>query len=267
MNRPPLLQVDDLAVTYPARHDQAATLAVDRVSLQLAAGETLGLAGASGCGKSSLARALLGLAPISAGRILLDGEDVTSQRSKRSRRRLQLMFQDATTALSPRRTIAQTLSEPLRHFGLCTRTEEAGKMRRALQDVELDADCLPRFPHQLSSGQRQRVALARALVAEPDILVAYEPVSALDVSVQARVLRLLNAARQQRGLSLLLVSHDLAVLRSLGDRIAVMDGGRIVESGSARRILSAPEAPATQRLVRAIPCFPGAAGSEGVPLE
>lgn len=256
----PLLQVERLVVDHAARGGASGrVVAVRDVSLTLERGSVLGLAGASGCGKSTLARALVQLVRPVSGRVLLDGADLATLAPgalRETRRRMQLLFQDPSMALSPRRTIRQTLVEPLRHFGLCPRHEESVRIEQALADVDLDPDALSRYPQQFSSGQQQRIALARALIAQPDLLIADEPVSALDVSVQARVLRLLDQARQRHGLALLLISHDLAVIRHLANNVSIMQDGTVVESGPIDAVLGDPQHVHTRELLAATPRIP-----------
>lgn len=260
----PLLQVQSLCATFRKRRagDDGAVRAVDGVSFTLSRGDSLGLVGESGAGKSTLARCLVGLTRASAGRILIDGEALDSGSRKQRvarRRRIQLVFQDPTSALSPRRTVADTLREPLQHFNIGTPADRGERIRSVLADVGLEPDCLLRYPRHFSSGQRQRIALARALVANPDLLVADEVVSALDVSVQAQILRLLDEVRRRRGLTILLISHDLAVIRHMSERIGVMHRGRLVELGATDDIIGQPAHPYTQQLLACVRRLPGSA--------
>ena len=251
---PPLLEVRGLSVAYGK--DGGASPAVDTVSLSLDRGEVLGLAGESGSGKSSLARGIVRLLNPSSGKVLLDGKDLVGMRGPallEARRRMQVIFQDPATALSPRRTIAQSLLEPLRHFGLGRREEHPRMVREALARVGMDDSCAGRYPHEFSSGQRQRIAIARALIADPDLVIADEPVSALDVSVQAQVLALLLQLREERGIAVLLISHDLAVIRQLADSVAIMYQGRLVEHAPADVLFARPMHPYTRQLLEAVP--------------
>ena len=253
-----LLSISNLHVAY--RRNDGWIGARDRwfaavrgVSLSVAPGTIHGLAGESGSGKSSLARALVQLVPAQRGSILLHGEELLGAdrtRLKEARRRIQLVFQDPGAALSPRRTIAQTLAEPARHFGL-----EAGRERliESLEAVGLDATALDRLPGQFSSGQRQRIAIARALICDPELLVADEALSALDVSVQARILDRLRRLRDERGLAILLISHDLATLQENADDISIMYRGRCIEHAAKHRLFAAPTHPYTKQLISALP--------------
>jgi peptide/nickel transport system ATP-binding protein len=220
------------------------------------AGEIHGLAGESGSGKSTLARALVGLVPVRQGTIRLAGPGAADPPTDDPRQLVQLVFQDPSAALSPRRTVAQTLEEAARHFGL---PSERSDLAAALAAVGLDASALDRLPRQFSSGQRQRIALARALICEPRVLVADEALASLDVSVQARILALLRTLRDERRLAILLISHDLAVLRENADRLSVMYRGRCVESGPAETVFGSPAHPYTRQLIDALPRLqPGA---------
>jgi peptide/nickel transport system ATP-binding protein len=242
MSRPaPILQVERLNkhfVLGSGLWHRARTLqAVSDASFDVDPGASLGLVGESGCGKSTLARCVLRLIEPDSGRVRFDGEDLLSLRGpalQRARRGLQIVFQDPYASLNPRRTIGQTLAEPLQVHGL-------------------PQDAAGRYPHEFSGGQRQRVGIARALILQPKFIVADEPVSALDVSVQAQVLKLLERLRESRGLSLLLVSHDLGVVRHVCDRIAVMYLGRIVEEGPVPALLDEPLHPYTRILRAASP--------------
>jgi len=265
--KPPLLEVRGLSLAYGK--SRGGSPAVDDVSLALSRGEVLGLAGESGSGKSSLARGMVRLLEPLAGQVLLDGKDLGGLRGAallEARRRLQVIFQDPATALSPRRTIGQSLLEPLRHFALGGSEEHPGMVHEALAAVGMDDSCQGRYPHEFSSGQRQRIAIARALIARPDLLIADEPVSALDVSVQAQVLTLLLRLREERGIAVLLISHDLAVIRQLADSVAVMYRGRLVEHAPADALFANPMHPYTRQLLAAVPGIePGRPRSLPVP--
>ena len=217
-----LIEIENLSVTFTANHRQVR--AVQEVSLSVAAKESYGLVGESGSGKSTILRAICGLAPISGGSIRIGGEPVRHDRA--FSRKVQMVFQDPYASLHPRHTIDRTLSEPLAIHGL---PGTDTRITQALIDVGLPTNFRFRYPHQLSGGQRQRVAIARALMLEPEILLLDEPTSALDASVQAETLNLLSRLRDERGLTFLMVSHDLAVIDHMCDRILVMQHGRAVE--------------------------------------
>ena len=250
-----LLRAEGLAVRY----GRAAAPAVDGVSFALREGECLGLVGGSGCGKSTVARALVGLEPLAAGRVVWRGRDVASlDRAglRAFRHDVQIVFQDTLGALNPRMRAGTALAEVLRVHCAAefpTRAARRDRVRELLDRVELPAEVAERFPHELSGGQRQRVGIARALAVEPRALIADEPVSALDVAVQAQLLRMLRRLLDETGLSLLFVSHDLAVVRSLCPRALVMDRGRIVEEGPTDELFSRPKSAFTRTLLDAVP--------------
>ena len=246
-----LFSVRDLHVHYGAAR------AVDGVSFEWQPGEVLGVVGESGCGKSTLARAMLGLVAPSGGSVEVDGAAVRGRAELRAlRRRVQMVFQDPYQTLNPRMRVHTIVSEPLVVQGV-PRGEHDERVARALADVGMSTRYLDRYPHELSGGQRQRVAIAAALVLDPDGLICDEPVSMLDVSVQAQVLRVLMDLRESRSLALLFITHDLGLAWALCDRIAVMYLGRIVEQGSAEQVIEHPRHPYTQALVAAVPA-PGA---------
>ncbi|MFB7381145.1 dipeptide ABC transporter ATP-binding protein [Kitasatospora purpeofusca] len=254
-----LVEVEDLSVHFPGRRRFPGTRsepvrAVEGLGLRIAPGETLGLVGESGSGKSTTSRVLAGLQPATAGTVRYDGLDATRP-DRALRRRLakevQLVFQDPYASLNPRRTVAQTLETPLRlHTALGT-AERRQRSAELLEQVGLPADHLDRYPHEFSGGQRQRIGIARALAAEPRLIIADEPVSALDVSVQAQVLNLLMELRERLGVAFLFVSHDLAVVRHFCDRVAVMHRGRLVESTDRDRLFAAPHTDYTRELLAA----------------
>ncbi|XVQ14486.1 ATP-binding cassette domain-containing protein [Spirillospora sp. CA-255316] len=252
----PLLQVDDLRLTYPGRGLRARGVEVlHGVSLTVAAGETLGLVGESGSGKTTLGRALLGLARPSGGTVVFAERDITHARAKERRalaRDIQVVFQDPYTSLNPSLTIGDILSEPLVTQGAATRDARV-RVGTLLDQVGLPADASERLPREFSGGQRQRVAIARALAPAPKLIVCDEPVSALDLSTQARVLDLLIDIQRRTGVAYLFISHDLAVVRHISHRVAVLYRGDIVETGPARTVTSTPEHPYTRRLVLASP--------------
>jgi peptide/nickel transport system ATP-binding protein len=230
--------------------------AVEDISFRIHAGEAFGLVGESGCGKSTAARALLRLIEPDAGRVTWKGQDVLAARGaalKALRRRMQIVFQDPYSSLDPRQSIGSALMEPMRVHGIAEGAEARRRAGALLEEVGLPAGAIDRLPHEFSGGQRQRIGIARALTVEPELIVADEPVSALDVSVQAQVLLLLQELRRRRGLAFLFVSHDLSVVRWFCDRVAVMYLGRIVEEGPAARVLANPLHPYAQMLRDASP--------------
>lgn len=258
----PLLDVRDAHVWYPVRTGVFARVsdyvrAVDGVSFALAPGEILGLVGESGCGKTTLARAILGLEPLHSGRILLEGRDIATFASRAERmaftRAVQVVFQDPFASLNPRHTVLDLLTEGMLVHGLATRADRRDHARRLLKAVGLRDDILDRYPHAFSGGQRQRIAIARALSLNPRVLICDEAVSALDLSVRAQILNLLADLRDEYGLAYLFITHDIGVVRHLADRIAVMNGGKIVETGPADELLANPAHPYTRQLLAAVP--------------
>ncbi|MFK4834179.1 ATP-binding cassette domain-containing protein [Microbacterium sp. ZW T2_14] len=252
----PLLEIRDLRVAYPGRGIRKRPVEIlHGVSLDVRAGETVGLVGESGSGKSTLGRAALGLAPVTGGTITLDGEDIAH--ATRARRRelavdLQVIFQDPYSSLSPALTVGDTLAEPLRARGIGAK-DAARRVRDLLDLVHLPADAAQRLPREFSGGQRQRVAIARAVALEPRLIVCDEPVSALDLTTQARILELLLEVQARTGVAYLFVSHDLNVVRVLCHRVAVMRAGEIVEWGDGDTVTSNPSHPYTRRLLLASP--------------
>lgn len=254
-NGEPMLQVKALAKGFRGAGGRWIQ-AMDGITLNIPGGRTLGLVGGSGSGKTTLARALLRLVEPDSGEVWLDGNPVTglgARDLRRRRREMQIVFQDPLRALSPRRTIAQSVLEPLEAAGAPRRARGTDRLAALLASVGLDMALARHYPHELSGGQRQRAAIARALAPEPKLLVADEPVSALDVSVQAQILNLLARLQRERGLTMLFISHDLAVVRQVADRVAVMHEGRIVEEGSVEQVLHAPRHSYTQSLLDAVP--------------
>lgn len=231
--------------------------AVNGVDLSVRRGETLALVGESGCGKSTLGRLLLRLIDPSSGSIHYDGTDLASlsrEQMRQYRRRLQMIFQDPYGSLSPRRSVAEIIAEPLEVFGLVrTARERRERVAVLLEQVGLSPTLMDRYPRQFSGGQRQRIGIARALSLDPDFIVADEPVSALDVSVQAQIINLLQDLQEQKGFSFLFIAHDLAVVRHIADRVAVMYLGRIVELGNKTDVYKSPHHPYTQALLSAAP--------------
>ena len=258
----PLLQVSNLMVTYPLRRNLFGKAtqelnAVDSVSFSIYPGETLGLVGESGCGKTTLGRTLLRLVNQRSGSIVFDGKrlDSMSQRELRAMRpQMQIIFQDPYSSLHPRLTIGQAIMEPLQNYGMGgSSVQQKQQVVELMGHVGLDADMFDRYPHQFSGGQRQRVCIARALILKPRLVVCDESVSALDVSVQAQVLNLLNELKRRFGFTYLFISHDLSVVRFLSDRIMVMQQGKIVEDGLADDVYQSPQQSYTQKLIDAIP--------------
>jgi oligopeptide/dipeptide ABC transporter ATP-binding protein len=255
----PLLQVEALHKRFPVSGRRGAMLhAVDDVSLHIGAGESVGLVGESGCGKSTLVRLLARLLDPSDGRIVFAGQELSEIRAERfartpQRAAIQMVFQDPTDSLNPRFSARDAIAEPLRLLTGLTGAQVDARVGEVAQQVGLPLALLPRYPHQLSGGQKARVGIARALAVKPRLLILDEPTAALDVSVQAVVLQLLAELRRELALSYLFVSHDLNVVRLLTDRVAVMYLGRIVEVGPSEQVFRAPKHPYTQALVSAIP--------------
>ena len=260
-NTAPLLAIDNLTKIFVSRRGfpiqrTISVRAVDSVSLSLGRGEALGIVGESGCGKSTLARVALRLLPANGGNVRFDGEDVlaaTPARLRQLRARMQIVFQDPASALDPRQRIGDSLAEPLRVHAIARGPAATTRVRALLDEVGLPATALDRFPHEFSGGQRQRIGIARALALGPDLIFADEPVSALDVSVQAQILALLADLKSRRNLSFVFISHDLGVIRYFCQRAAVMYLGRVVETGSAGALLDKPLHPYTDLLRRSSP--------------
>jgi peptide/nickel transport system ATP-binding protein len=249
----PAAELVDVSVVYGGRSE---TRAVDGVSLRVDRGEVVGLVGESGSGKSTVGRVLAGLVPVTSGEARLAGMDLahTSRRALRqARRELGIVFQDPASSLNPRQSVGASIAEPLVLHGVSDAGERRRRVQELLERVRLGADLATRLPHELSGGQRQRVALARALVDRPALLIADEPTSALDVSVQATVLELLTELQRDLGFGCLFISHDLAVIAAIADRVAVLYQGRVVESGPTHTVLSTPSDGYTQRLLAAVP--------------
>jgi oligopeptide transport system ATP-binding protein len=259
MTGEPLLSVQDLIVTFDtpsSRRSVARSVrAVDGIDLAIREGETLGLVGESGCGKSSAGLAILGLLPFE-GSVRLEGRDVggaSRAELRRLRRQMQVIFQDPFSSLNPRQTIGRILREPLDIHGIGARADRSPAVAAMLERVGLDPGAADRYPHEFSGGQRQRVAIARALMLEPSFIVCDEPTSALDVSTQAQIVTLLEDLQDERGIAYLFIAHDLAVVRHISDRVAVMYLGRIVELSDGDRLYSHPWHPYTRSLMDAAP--------------
>ncbi|MDP9233599.1 MAG: ABC transporter ATP-binding protein [Actinomycetota bacterium] len=256
----PALEARDVAVYFPVARsilgrfggEPRVLKAVDGVSVSVAEGEALGLVGESGCGKSTLARSLVGLQDVTRGDIYFHGRRI-DKRSQQMRRQIQMVFQDPYSSLNPRMTVGQVLAELLRVHDLVPRNSIDHRTRELLNLVRLPIQFLGAYPHQLSGGQRQRVSIARALALQPRVLIADEPVSALDVSIRASILNLLQDLRRDLGLTLILISHDLAIVRHMCDRTQVMYLGKIVETAATSTLFADPQHPYTQGLLAAIP--------------
>jgi oligopeptide transport system ATP-binding protein len=249
-----LVRVSHLSVAFPLRGGVVS--AVDDVSFELARGETLGLVGESGCGKTTVGRALLRLTRPTGGRVEFDGEDlfaVPSGRMRRLRRRMQLVFQDPYASLNPRMSVGRAIGEPVRLHRLRQGSDVDARVRELLALVGLPPAYAARYPHEFSGGQRQRIGIARALACEPDLLVCDEPVSALDVSVQAQVVNLLSDLQAQLGLTMLFIAHGLSVMQHLATRVAVMYLGRVAEIGDTATVYRDPRHPYTRALLSAVP--------------
>jgi oligopeptide transport system ATP-binding protein len=257
----PLLQVIDLKTHFPIRRGFLQRIvghvkAVDGVSFRLAKGETLGLVGESGCGKTTVGRTLLRLIPATSGRVIYKGESVFDQPAaemRRLRREMQIIFQDPAGSLNPRMRVASIVGEPLEVHGLARGEELRERVENLLVRCGLWKSAADRYPHEFSGGQRQRIGIARALALEPKLIVCDEPTSALDVSIQSQILNLLKDLQDEFGLSYLFISHDMAVIHHICDRIAVMYDGRIVEEGDREEIIERPKHPYTQALLSAVP--------------
>ena len=262
---PPILEVRDLKTHFPVRKGFLQRVvghhkAVDGVSFSIARGETLGLVGESGCGKTTVGRTILALQPATGGQVLFEGQEVFAQDAaslRRMRRNMQIIFQDPGGSLNPRMRVGRIVGEPLEVHGLASGDELRERVEVLLERCGLWRQAADRYPHEFSGGQRQRIGIARALALEPRLIVCDEPTSALDVSVQSEILNLLADLQDQLGLSYLFISHDMAVIHHVCDRIAVMKDGRIVEDGTRDEVIGAPKHPYTRRLLLAVPeCDP-----------
>ena len=257
----PLLEVQHVSKTYRLPRERLVgpapqLQALDDVSFVLHAGRSLGIVGESGSGKSTLARLVMALEAPTQGRVLLDGQDLHAlapQALRAVRARMQMVFQDPYGSLDPRRKVGQTVAEPLAVLHGASRQEQRVRAAEVLEAVGLRAADLDKYPHEFSGGQRQRIAIARALITRPKLIVADEPVSALDVSVQAQVLNLMQDLQDGFGVTYLFISHDLSVVDLVCDEVIVLEGGRIVEQGDPDRIFQRPQHPYTQRLLAAVP--------------
>jgi peptide/nickel transport system ATP-binding protein len=269
MSSTPVLQVNDLKKHFPLRGGffggkTGYVYAVDGVSFDIAKGETLSLVGESGCGKSTVGKAVLRLFDITAGQVILDGtriDDMPAGTLRPMRRRMQVVFQDPFSSLNPRMRVRDILAEPIRNFGMAKDGADLEARVAALMDkVRLPRDAVNRWPHEFSGGQRQRIGIARALAADPDLIICDEAVSALDVSVKAQIVNLLQDLQKELGLAMLFISHDLAIVEHMTHRVAVMYLGKIVEVAPKRSLFAAPKHPYTEALLSAVPVpEPGAA--------
>jgi oligopeptide/dipeptide ABC transporter ATP-binding protein len=258
---PVLLETKDLRKYFTGKRgllnrNPPVVKAVDDISLTIRKGETLGLVGESGCGKSTLGRTILKLIPMTSGQVLYEGNDIAAYNKKQMwemRKKMQIIFQDPYSSLNPRMTVFDLVSAPLKVYGIGSREEQKEMVISILNEVGLDKQYLNRFPHEFSGGQRQRIGIARALILNPEFVVCDEAVSALDVSVRAQVLNLMQKMQKKKNLTYLFISHDLSVVRHVSDRVAVMYLGSIVEVGGKQELYSAPKHPYTQALLSAIP--------------
>ncbi len=269
MQKSVLLQVVDVKKYYPViqglfRREVGMVKAVDGVSLHINRGETLGLVGESGCGKSTLGRVILGLEPPTHGKIIFDGKDLSSIRGSalfQLRRRMQIIFQDPYSSLNPRQTVGRIIGEGLVIHGIGSAAERRERVRRIMEVVGLRPEQINRYPHEFSGGQRQRIGVARALALHPELVICDEPLSALDVSIQAQVINLLQDLQQEFHLTYLFISHDLSVVRHICDRVAVMYLGQLVELAETEELFNNPSHPYTRALLDAVPVAdPGRAG-------
>jgi peptide/nickel transport system ATP-binding protein len=260
--QPPLLKVIDFKVYYPIRAGIFKRVvdyvrAVDGVSFDLQQGKTLALVGESGCGKTTLGKALLNLIEHNSGQVLLDGTDLTQLRGealRQQRTAMQIVFQDPFSSMNPRMLVADIIAEGIKALCYeCNHEQTIAKVSKLLKQVELPEDAAWRYPHEFSGGQRQRICIARALAVEPKLIICDEPTSALDVSVQAQIIKLLKSLQQEQGLSYLFITHDLGVVAEIADEVAVMCRGKIVEHGTVRQVLTKPAHPYTQKLLAAVP--------------
>ena len=246
-----LLELRNVSYRY-----RRGALALDDVSIAVGENQSVGLVGESGSGKSTIVRLMLALAKPASGRVLFDGAPIVPGAMRDFRAAVQTVFQDPYSSLDPRQRIASIVGEPLRSLGLARGDDARRRVAESLASVGLDADTLDRYPHEFSGGQRQRIAIARATVCHPRLLLADEPVSALDVTTRIQVIDLLASLRESAGLAILMVSHDLSAIAALCDETVVLGAGRVVEQGPTAQILTAPREPYTRRLVEAVPRLP-----------
>jgi oligopeptide transport system ATP-binding protein len=256
-----LVQVEGLEIHFPVykgimRRQVGAVKAVDGLNFEIYRGETLGLVGESGCGKSTVGRAILRLYRPTNGHVNFDGRDIagfSSSEMRNIRPRMQMIFQDPQSSLNPRMTVGSIVGEPLDEHGIGSKKEKKQRVEELLDAVGLNSEYVNRYPHEFSGGQRQRIGIARALALKPDFIVCDEPIAALDVSIQAQVVNLLEDLQEQLGLTYLFISHDLAMVRHIADRVAVMYLGKIVELASVANLFNTPQHPYTRALLSAVP--------------
>ena len=268
-----LLEAKDIKKYFPVkkkwftRGPRKTVKAVDGISLQIFRGEALGLIGESGCGKSTFSRVVMHLIPPTEGQVFYNGKPVTGKDIMEFRRRVQMVFQDPYSSLDPRMNVRDIIEEPLRVHTNLSAEEKLAVVKKVLEQIELPAETLEKYPHEFSGGQRQRIGIARVLVTDPELLVCDEPVSALDVSIQASILNLFKQMQRERGLSYLFISHDLSVVKHLCDRIAVMYLGRIVELAEKKELFANTLHPYTQALMSAIPAIRAANQGKKIRLQ
>jgi oligopeptide/dipeptide ABC transporter ATP-binding protein len=273
MTRDILLETKDIKKYFPVkkkwftRGPRKTVKAVDGISLQIFRGEALGLIGESGCGKSTFSRVVMHLIPPTEGQVFYNGKPVTGKDIMEFRRRVQMVFQDPYSSLDPRMNVRDIIEEPLRVHTNLSAEEKLAVVKKVLEQIELPAETLEKYPHEFSGGQRQRIGIARVLVTDPELLVCDEPVSALDVSIQASILNLFKQMQRERGLSYLFISHDLSVVKHLCDRIAVMYLGRIVELAEKKELFANTLHPYTQALMSAIPAIRAANRGKKIRLQ
>ena len=273
MTRDILLETKDIKKYFPVKKKwctvgpRKTVKAVDGISLQIFRGEALGLIGESGCGKSTFSRVVMHLIPPTEGQVFYNGKPVTGKDIMEFRRRVQMVFQDPYSSLDPRMNVRDIIEEPLRVHTNLSAEEKLAVVKKVLEQIELPAETLEKYPHEFSGGQRQRIGIARVLVTDPELLVCDEPVSALDVSIQASILNLFKQMQRERGLSYLFISHDLSVVKHLCDRIAVMYLGRIVELAEKKELFANTLHPYTQALMSAIPAIRAANRGKKIRLQ